>query len=135
MGYKRKPYESAKTGPHDKDGYVGIYRSMTGSPAWQALTGDQVKLYIFCREQIAARQKPGNDFPMYAAYQGNEVFYMNWKKVQFMGLYGTSMRRFYRDMAALCELGFIDCLFNGKKYRKKSVYRFSDKWQKYGGNC
>lgn len=133
MGYRRKPYESAKTGPHDHDGYVGIYRSMTGSPAWHALTGDQVKLYIFCREQIAARQKPGNDFPMYAAYQGNEVFYMNWKKVQYFRLYGANRSKFYRDLAALCEIGFIDCLFNGKKSRQKSVYRLSEKWQKYAG--
>jgi hypothetical protein len=130
-GYVRKPYESARAGPYDRDGYVGIYRSMTESPAWKALTGDQVKLYIFCREQIAAKQKPGHDFPMYEAYQGNDVFYMNWKKVQFLGLYRTNKDKFYRDIAALCELGFIERLYYGKSARQKSVYRYSSKWQEY----
>ena len=42
--------------------------------------------------------------------------------------------RFYRDMSALIEKGFINCVEQGAIYKKKNVYEFSERWHKYGTN-
>lgn len=129
MAYKRKPYESARPRGHDR--YVAIYESMYTSPAWKALTPKQIGLYLFCRFQIGAKNRPGIDYPDYEPYQCQEVFYMNWAKVRISGLYGLSKDRFYQDMKTLCTVGLIERLLDGRGRRVKSVYRFSDLWQKY----
>lgn len=137
--YQRKPYESAKPGSgHGKNGdpYVALYASMTNSRAWHSLTGNQRELYRFCRSQISAKQKPCSEFPDYEPYQDDAVFYMGNALGITLGLYaarnGKISNTFYKDLRVLEERGFIDCLINRRKSRKKSIFRFTDRWKTYG---
>lgn len=132
MAYKRKPYESARPYGHGHDRYIALYESMYTSPAWKELKPRQKILYLYCRLQPWATKTPGKDYPMYEAYQQPEVFYLNWAKVRAAGMYTRySNKAFYDDVKALCNVGLIECLFNGRTYRQKSVYRLSALWQKY----
>lgn len=132
MAYKRKPYESAHPHGHGHDRFVALYESMYTSPAWKELKSRQKVLYLYCRLQPWATETPGKDYPLYEAYQQPEVFYLNFAKVCAAGMYTKySNKAFYDDIKALCNVGLIECLFNGRTYRKKSVYRLSALWQKY----
>mgnify|MGYP006974955452 CR=1 FL=1 len=103
------------------------------SEAWKELTDKQVRLYLFCRWQYWAKKenRPGADYPDNEEYQRPEVFYLNWKKVHRVGLYGTNRAGFYYDVEALCRHGFIKRLLDGKADRVKSVYSLSDSWLDY----
>ena len=114
MAYKRKPYESARPYGHGHDRYIALYESMYTSPAWKELKPRQKILYLYCRLQPWATKTPGKDYPLCEAYQEPEVFYL-----------------LYEDAKALCKVGLLECLFYGKPYRQKSVYRLSALWQKY----
>jgi hypothetical protein len=122
--YQKRKYESTGI---SSDTFTGIYMSMLMSAAWQELTGKQQVLYIYCKSQrYAEKKKPIKD---------NEAsFTMNQSK--WHGLYGlytlNNKSSFYKDMSALIEKGFIRCLECGSVTRTKSIYEFSDKWQKYG---
>lgn len=114
---------------------MAIYDTLYTSPAWKELTDKQVRLYIFCRWQYWTKRenRPGADYPDYEPYQAPEVFYLNWRKVRSAGVYKENKGRFYADVKALCERGLIECLYNGKSGRRKSVFRLSDLWHKYKG--
>lgn len=132
MAYKRKPYESARPYGHGHDRYIALYESMYTSPAWKELKPRQKILYLYCRLQPWATKTPGKDYPLCEAYQEPEVFYLNWAKVRCTGIYGlTNSMALYEDAKALCKVGLLECLFYGKPYRQKSVYRLSALWQKY----
>ena len=95
------------------------------SVAWKELTKAQWALYLYCKAQYyAEKKKPA----------GELSFTMNQNKwCALYGLYSSSNRsNFYKDMAALIERGFVVCLENGAITRTKSIYAFSDMWQKYG---
>ena len=120
--YQKKPFES--TGG-SSDTSANIYMSMLVSPAWQDLTANQQRLYLYCKAQYyAEKQKPNND-PL--------CFTMNQSK--WSGLYGlydkNNAKGFYRDMEALILHGFISCIESGAVTRTKSIYRYSSMWQKY----
>ena len=132
-GYTRKRYESMKLGAGFHDSYVAIYASMANSPAFIALTGNQRELYRFCRSQLYTKSKPRDDFPDCEAFQPQEVFYMNWSIVKTIHLY-KGPKTFRKDLKRLVELGFIECLFDGEKTGKKSVYTYSEKWWDFVGS-
>lgn len=136
MGKKRKHYTPPAYETRDPEGrhvYMAIYDTLYKSPAWEGLTDKQVRLYLFCRWQRWAKKenRPMADYPDVEEYQRPEVFYMNWRKVRSAGVYKENRERFYGDVKELCKRGLIECLFNGKRYRKKSVYRLSALWHKY----
>lgn len=120
--YQKKPFESTGT---SSDTSANLYMSMLLSPAWQDLTAQQQRLYLYCKAQYyAEKQKPGND-PL--------CFTMNQSKWSSLyRLYEKSNAKgFYRDMTELIEHGFITCVQCGAITRTKSIYRFSSMWQKY----
>lgn len=135
MGKKRKytPPTFETMHPEGRHVYMAIYDTLYTSPAWKELTDKQVRLYLFCRWQYWAKKenRPGADYPDFEPYQAPEVFYLNWRKVRSAGVYGENRERFYSDVKALCKRGLIECLYNGKSGRKKSVFRLSDLWHKY----
>lgn len=126
--YEKKPYESTGI---SSDTSANIYMSMMLSPAWQDLTGNQKALYITCKAQLYA-MKERERFA--AGIKLPEQFTMNqskWEKMYHLykrGNYG----QFYKDMDALVAHGFIDCVQCGANTRTKSVYQYSDRWQKWG---
>ncbi len=121
--YQKKPFES--TGASN-DTSANLYISMLLSAAWRELSAQQQRLYLYCKAQYYAEKKKPNDDPL--------AFTMN--RAKWRDLYGlytdANHKRFYSDMAALIERGFIACLESGATTRTKSVYRFSDRWQQYG---
>ena len=121
--YQKKPYESDMS---TSDTSANIYISMLLSDAWRDLSAQQQRLYIYCKAQLyAEKTKPNND-PL--------SFTMNQSKWSCLyRLYDRSNAKgFYRDMSALIAHGFIVCVESGAKNHIKSIYRYSDMWQKWG---
>jgi len=125
--YQKKPFES--TGKSN-DVSANIYMSMMLSEAWRALTPAQVKLYLYCKAQLYAEKKKP---VLMNGESRNEFFTMNRGKwCNDYELYKDNNREaFHRDMTALIEKGFIECIENGKTRRVKSIYAFSEKWQSW----
>lgn len=121
--YEKKSFESTGV---SGDTSANVYMSMLLSEAWMDLTALQQRLYLYCKAQYyGEKQKPTDD---------KLCFTMNRAKwSDKYRLYGKSsnQRGFYRDMSALIEHGFIVCQASGATTRKKSIYRFSDKWQQW----
>ena len=131
-GYIRQSYESDKPGMNGQDPFFPVYASQRHSQAFRKLTGNQRELYYFCREQQYNRAgKPPKDiYPDWEECKSDMAFFMNWGIVQSLGLYKTRYT-FYKDLKALVDIGFIDCLYNGHRDRNKSIYIYSDKWRKF----
>lgn len=106
--------------------------SMLKSDAWKQLSSNQKVLYITCKIQGFKR----NDKASFdEQYRGNpRYFTMNrYKYTKVYALYNSNNQKgFHRDMDALIEHGFIECVISGRATRSKSLYRFSEKWKKYG---
>ena len=111
-----KDIESAK-GVGDTS--ANIYRSMLLHPACKDLTASQFRLYVYCKSEL--REDP-------AYFTFNKA---KWQKDGLYGLYSNS-GQFYRDIKALIEHGFIDCVQSGYSTRTKSLYKFSTRWQLWG---
>lgn len=122
--YQKKRFESTGI---SSDTSANIYESMMRSDAWKDLSPAQKVLYTTCKSQYyAEKQKP---------VEGeNTCFTM--PKGKWADTYGLYSRNngsgFYRDIGALIEHGFIRCYQGGKASRTKTIYQFSDKWQRYG---
>ena len=121
--YQKKPFESDGS---TSDTSANIYLSMMLSDAWKTLTAKQKVLYLACKSRFYAEKRKPNDDAL--------CFTLNqhvWADT--LQLYPkTNARAFYRDLAALIEHGFIICVQSGAATRTKSIYRFSDAWQRYG---
>lgn len=141
MSRRRKKYVPKKweskgevymddSGSRKADTSANIYESMLTSKAFAFLTDRQKMLYVCCKAQYYGKRKPGRDYPDVEQLQGEELFYLNWAAIQRYGLYKPSMHsNFYRDMKVLCDMGFIEKVASGAGQRRKSIYRFSDKWR------
>lgn len=115
------------------DTSANIYESMLTSDAFALLTTKQQILYVFCKAQYYGKRKPERDFPEVEQMHGDDLFYLSWEAAQQYRLYKPSMdKNFYMDMKALCDHGLIERVASGKSGRKKSVYRFSDRWKTWG---
>ena len=127
--FRKKPYvkkQFESTGV-SSDISANIYMSMLVSVAWRKLTARQCKLYLYCKAQYyAEKKKPVKDNLL--------SFTMN--KSKWSSLYKLYLKNnhkyFQKDMDALISYGFVRCLESGANSRTKSIYEFSDKWQKYG---
>ena len=121
--YEKKSFESAGT-PSDTS--ANIYMSMLLSPAWLNLTANQQRLYLYCKAQYYGEKNKHNGDLL--------TFTMNrskWGKLyQLYAL--TNQAGFYRDRDALIEHGFIRVVVGGSNTRKKTIYAYSDMWQKWG---
>lgn len=121
--YIKKPFESTGI---SGDVSANLYASMLTSQAWLDLTPQQKTLYTCCKLQLyAEKSKPTED---------TATFTMNqWKwRDQYQLYKAGNERSFYRDMTALIEHGFIACVESGAYSKRKSIYKFSSKWQKWG---
>jgi len=101
------------------------------SPAWGDLTNNQRVLYTYCKAQLyAEKRKPEPD-----GYTGNRENLFTMNKTKWCTLYKlydvNNGKGFYRDMNALIEKGFVECVECGRFTRTKSVYAYSDKWQEF----
>ena len=119
-----KPYQRR---PGSKSGFVQLFYDLLGSEAFHDLTPKQKLLYVYC-----ARESHGRAM---ADHGGDErLFYMNRAlRVECHGLYAEGDKRgFERDMQALIEHGFVDCVQSNYKSRERNLYRLSARWNAWG---
>lgn len=122
-----------KSGKQKGDTTANIYESMLRSEAWKDLSSKQQVLYLYCKAQYYGKAKPGSDFPDIPELQGDELFYLNRELVvSEYELYSEGNRtKFYRDMKALEEHGFIQTVINGKRKHTRNIYKFVADWQNW----
>ncbi|MCH5299011.1 MAG: hypothetical protein J1E96_04525 [Ruminococcus sp.] len=111
----------------NKNRFSKLYDDMVFSPAFLSLTNNQ-KLLLICMQH---EYNPSTK----AKHPDNNVneFYFNrsiYKKKY--GLYSND-NQFYRDRDALIKKGFIIQVKGGYTTREKTVYKFSDRWQRWNG--
>ena len=116
---------------HDK--FVQVYLSRLLSPACMALTDKQFRLLVCCEMEAFGAASKANDPGGGSEQYDGALFYMNRKLyVERYSLYGKNDRRgFQRDMAALIEHGFVDCVKSGYAAKVKNLYRLSQRWRQW----
>lgn len=145
--YVPQPYESErsvspkrKNNGKKEDRSANIYYSMLMSNAWRKLTGNQKELYLFCKLQQFGESTNFEDHATQLEKDGNEKpnisdrFTMNKSKwCDLYKLYSEqNAKRFYKDINALIENGFIDKIQSGYNTKTKNIYKFSDRWKAQG---
>lgn len=122
--YEPKAFESARQGRTKRsEAFASIYHSMLTSPAYMDLTHRQRDLYTYCKLQYYGESPTGSP-----------EFTMNrckWNERYRLYSEGNS-NAFYKDMEALINHGFVDCIFQGGAVKKKNRYRLSDRWRDFG---
>lgn len=119
-----KPYQARSGG---KSGFIRLFYDLLDSEAFHDLTPKQQILLVFCIRESHGRAMADNG--------GDErLFYMNRAlRVEKHGLYAdTDKRGFERDMAALIEHGFVDCVQSNYRSRERNLYRLSARWNMWG---
>ena len=124
----------------DDRGFFIVSPNVLKSRAWNKLTGIQIDLYLWCilwSHEAETRKKPKpQEFPRDRWGDGESVrendFYINFEKVKKCHLFNESTKTtFIRAKKRLIELGFIDCVVDGRKKKgcERSVYRLSKRWR------
>jgi len=136
--YKPKSFEGIggkfknTYGRMQADTSANIYESMLQSAAFMDLSARQRLLYVYMKAQYYGKRKPGKDYPDMEKLQDDDLFYFSMAMAEEYGLYTRSNHtRFYADIKELERHGFIKTVSNGKKNKKKSIYRFSADWQQW----
>lgn len=118
--YVKKSFESDGS---SSDVSANIYSSMLLSDAFMSLTGQQAKLYVYMKLQFYGQKiKPNDD---------KTCLFFNQSKWKTQYKLYTNNNYFYRDIKALIEKGFIKKIESGKNTRTRSIYQFSNDWQKW----
>lgn len=123
-------------GKEMSDTYARITDSLLLSEAFQDLKPRTQMLYIFMREQYMGKRKPNRDFdensPIWEAIRSDECFYFPFHTAKsYNKSYKANSGRLYTDIEVLIEHGFIEKIVSGKANRDNSIYKYSDKWQKW----
>lgn len=113
------------------EGFVQLHYDLLDSPAFHDLKARFPRaaiLYLYCLREAhgqAMRDNPGSD---------ERVFYQSRSScVGKHHLYAPTDRRgFKRDMTALIEHGFVDCVRSGYATREKNLYALSGRWCDWG---
>ena len=132
MGQRRKPYtpRAFESTGISNDTSANIYGSMLESPAFKDLSKNQRLLYVYMKKQYYGVKKPRCDFPELEEMQGDDLFYFNLSLAVRYGLYSRSNdRKFYADIKAIEEHGFIKTVSHGKTTKCGSIYRFIGDWK------
>ena len=115
------------------DSFCMIFSSLLESAAFTDLSARQRILYILCVSQCYGKRKPGKDFRDIDEFQGEDVFYLNWREVseryKLSGYSSENSSRFYADMRALESHGFVKQICSGKPQHKKSVWQLDWHWR------
>lgn len=117
-----------------QEDFTPITRSVRKSPAYRSLTGNQKDLLLLCwilgnpKARGRKVRLPRDDFPDVEIFQPDQVFYMCLATAVNDGLYDSKNKRYYGDMEALKEHGFIKCLAKGGR-GSMSIYKLVDDWK------
>lgn len=112
------------------DTFGRITESMMQSNTFKSLNKAQRLLMVACTMQNYGKRKPERDYTDIDEISEN-CFYFNVDiAINAYELYKpTDSSTFYKDMQVLIDKGFIERVSSGKSHRKKSIYRYSSKWQ------
>lgn len=138
--YRPKPFESksdkvgarfeteqGKTLPNT---YTALFLTMLMSPAFRDLSDKNKILYLYCKAQYYGVRKPKQDFPDNPDMQGDDLFYFSRQTaVDFGWCKKNDTKPLYQGLNILVEHGFIEKVVSGKANHRKSIYRYSDRWQ------
>lgn len=141
MSQKGRNWPSWQARDKKEGGFTCIPKSVENSPAFQELSGNQIRLLFRCwrrgdyrANDPSRKHLPRDDYPGIDKYRRDEVFYMGLVVAVNYGLYKPTNRKYYTDMKVLEKVGFIERLSTGKKTQSLSIYKLSDKWQSYRQN-
>lgn len=118
---KQPPERFENEGKNNK--FVRIFVGQLESKAFKKLNGRQRALYLYMKAQYSGKETKNNP-------NGEKLqFYFNWQLANEKYNLYSRQETFYKDIKALINYGFIECIENNRNLRKKSVYAFSDKWK------
>lgn len=109
--YQFKSFESKSPNPSH---YARITDNMVKSPAWKALSGQSVNVYLLLKMKFTG----GNEQDISLTYKEAHE-YMN-------------QRTFTRAIDDLIEHGFVKIVRQAWTSRECNIYGFSDAWQYFG---
>lgn len=135
--YTPKNFESDNLADRGGDVSANLYRSMLESEPYQELTAKQKELYSYCKLQYYAQKKSEKKcfehLGIEDLFDGRYFTFNRYKWKDKYQLYTESNQRgFYRDMSALIEKGFINCVHQGAIMKEKNLYELSARWKDYG---
>jgi glutamine amidotransferase PdxT len=108
-----------------KEPFAALYRDLLQSAAYKHLTASQRSLYVVCASRIFGSTKPDKHQDHFTLTK------LDW--CDSYGVYGAqSEKSFRRDMTALIEHGFVDCIADCHHSRAPIIYGMSDRWKLYG---
>lgn len=128
MARKNKPsYKPWQRRRFSSNKFTPIFADLWTSDAFTSLTDKQQALYIDCT--LESYGLASND-----TGRGEEFFYMNGglRSDKYKRYPRSDSRCFERDIEALIEHGFVDCVQSGFNTRQKNLYKLSDRWHKWG---
>ena len=112
-----------------KDTTSNISETMLLNPNFIELKDKQKVLYMYLKAQRFGKRKPIQDFKEVEAYRSEACFYFGLSDALKYGLYTEANKgRFYSDMKALEDAGFIRRISKGAKGRNRSIYMYADGW-------
>lgn len=144
---KAEPWATA----NGETAFIMLHYSLIDSPAFNALSVRQVRLYLFAvrHRNYTVRELNGRGKGTAATSPavrwcaggnvGRDCFYLNTALGRASGIYTNEKtgkydaRGFKRDRAALVRIGFIDEVIPGAKVcgAEKAVYRMGERWKAY----
>lgn len=116
--------------------FLSLPVSVRKSLAYRTLSKKQSDLLLLCWAigspvtRASKQRLPRDDYPGYAPYEDDYVFYMCREKAVRDGLYEHTNSRYDRDMKTLVEHGFLERLHKGN-IGTMSVYKLVGNWKNY----
>lgn len=103
-----------------------IFMTMLTHPNFQELSQKQKVLYVYMKLQKygAGEYRPKG--------KTNDYFYFNWEMASKIYKLYTNHKRFYDDVYALANKGFIRIIENNKHRLDNNIYQYSDDWKQIG---
>ena len=109
--------------------YALISEKQAMSPAFMRLTGDAVKLLVYLKQSRKYYTGIDKNGASRAINRDCLCFFWNRELAERNGF--RNPNKTLKAMRELVRNGFIEVIENNRHRRKKSVFRFSDKWQRY----
>lgn len=127
--YKPEKYETIDG--KNKNVSAVVFATMLQHPNFQELTNKQKVLYLYMKLQKYGGGTARYDYKQETGIElSNDYFMFNWAMANKVYKLYTNNDRFYDDVEALVQAGFIEVPERNTHRFKKNLYRFSDNWTK-----
>lgn len=129
MGYKKRNNSNYQRFQSAKGGRMAaLYFDMLDSKAWGALTGNDIKVYLYMLRKYTARFERGQ------LVKSNKDD-ISCTRTEYEKQLNMTHNTFEKCIDHLIELGFVRVIeykYPRGEVGKLIIYGFSDMWQKYG---